>query len=213
MASYLKCPACGAIRSASAAVCPECGYEFQDVAVSDSVTNFHKELMEVDREISASESPDSKIGCLMILAWIFLFPIMLCIAIVKMAMHTEKNLKGAEKRKANLISTYPVPNSRRDLLEFTTLIRSQIQSLTYMNCVTKEGSSIQAWDKVWVKKLVQVEKKSEMALAGDSKACQDIRKELEEAQGIVADNTKKQYTVIGIAAVAFIALMVFSNIG
>ncbi|WP_418851941.1 hypothetical protein [Prevotella sp.] len=83
-----KCPNCGAIVDAFQTCCPECGHSFQNVAANSSITVLFQKL----DELTANSS-----------GW-------------KQIWYGNQNPEL--KRKISLITTFPVPTTKDDILEF-----------------------------------------------------------------------------------------------
>ena len=134
--NVLKCPSCGAQVVGGSAVCPECGYTFSNVAANSSVEKLQNKLDEFNRR---QESRDDNRSLL--------------------AGHLMKvyGIDRTTKYKMDVISTFPVPNTRSDLLDFLTMIQTRAKStgprkgqnfsreedlsyaywLLYSNCINK----------------------------------------------------------------------------
>ena len=208
-----KCPACGALRASFTAICPECGYEFNDVKTSEKLENFVEKIEEYDRLIAEQQpAPKSGIGFWVIVAWIFLFPIMFGIFIIKRVKATHELLTGYEKLKAETISNFQVPNSRNDLIEFAILTQNKVESLNYFNALTDRGINIQRWNKIWRKKEQQIYEKAQIALKEDSQAKEKIAKCLQNSDETIRKNTLIQNIMIGGLLVIFLIIIISSCI-
>lgn len=214
MSEIRKCAACGAVLSSFEAVCPECGAEVTEVKNSESVQQFAERLSKLDEKIydDGDFNGSTGVGVWTVVLWIFFFPIMMALFIIKKSANATKALEGAEKQKANFIAGYPIPNSCNDLLEFSILCRSQLKSLTIINALTNSASDIQAWNKIWINKLVQVGKKANISLSGDSGALSQVNSQINEAKEIQAQNNKLQYICMGALCVVFVLIIVFASI-
>lgn len=208
-----KCPACGALRTSFAAICPECGYEYPDVDVSQTTQKFFDQITKYDEAIAQeeqwSDASKSKAGCLMILAWIFFFPIMLGIYLFKFsAKNIQSDFKGHKKMKANAITAFPIPNNRNDLLETAMMIDSQIKKLSFINIMTKSGIDSQIWNKIWLTKFGNIVKKAEIALKGDTSSLARIKELYNSAESTVQANEKLKWIELGSLATLFIIFLV-----
>lgn len=135
LGDVVKCPSCGAQAIGGSAVCSECGYTFSNVAATRSVERLQEKLDEFNRrqeERFDKRSIFHKIG------------------IVR-----EKDYSF--RSKMDIISTFPVPNTRADLLDFLTMLQARANStgpqngqnrleeedlsyaywLLYTNCINK----------------------------------------------------------------------------
>ena len=139
MGNIVKCPSCGAQVIGGLALCPECGYTFSNVAANSSVERLQNKLDDFNRRQEQRSDSRSIIGGL--------------------AHHIGKvyGADGTAKNKMDIVATFPVPNTRADLLEFLTMLQYRIDStgpknglnfskeedlsyaywLLYTNCINK----------------------------------------------------------------------------
>lgn len=213
MAEINKCPACGALRTSFAAVCPECGYEFPQVNESASVQKFADQINEIDQTLDYSVDKKSGIGCVTIFLWIAFFPVMLILFYVKTMSKYNKGFEGNEKKKANAINLFPILNTRSDLIESALLFETQVKSVNIFSMLTEEGNSVQRWNKVWLDKFTQIVKKSDMSLKGDPEALKVIHKSYDNAKAIVDKNHKNKVIVFRSLTGIFVAFMLLMIIG
>lgn len=94
-----KCPSCGATIDAFVGKCPECGYIFRN---ADSVSSL-KKLEQILHDIDASNADTFD-----------------KIKFDPMGLKAYRNNDLHVKLRAQAISSFPVPNSKEDLLEFIT---------------------------------------------------------------------------------------------
>jgi len=128
MGNVVKCPSCGAQVVGGSAVCPECGYAFSNVSANSSAEKLANKLEEFN--IRQGEKRDSVIG-----------------AFGRQMLGDYG--QNAAKQKMELISSFPVPNTRADLLEFLTMIQAKAKStgpkMGIRNAVEGEDLSYAYW--------------------------------------------------------------------
>lgn len=209
-----KCPSCGAIRSAVDAVCPECGYEFQDVQASQTLEKLADKLEKYDVMIAGEDhlSDSSSIGFWTVILWIFLFPVMMIIFLVKRFAATSSELTGAKKLKAEAILNFPIPKSKNDLIDFSIFMGNRIKPLNLFSALTKSGMNTQKWNKIWVDKAQSVEKSAQISLKNDHEAVKEIRNVVQTMKTTYEKNEKIQWITLGSAAALFIVLIVLSKL-
>lgn len=111
-----KCPACGATYVAGTAVCPECGYAFYGMAPTRSAVMLYEKLQAFNEANNYTNNDDSQKfrGIGSVYANLF-------------AESFNKGKKTMEqdiaRRKFDVIQSFPVPNSREDLIDFLTAIQ------------------------------------------------------------------------------------------
>lgn len=111
MGDFLKCPSCGAQVIGGSAVCPECGYTFSNLQSNSSAEKLQNKLDEFNRR---QEIRDANRG------------------LANSFFHGVSKVYGrdsAPAHKMDIVSHFPVPNTRADLLEFMTMIQPRINSL------------------------------------------------------------------------------------
>jgi hypothetical protein len=102
-----KCPSCGAPTSSFTTKCPDCGHEFRNIEAVSSISKLHSELQraeveERNRSRSWVEKLDGELAV----------------------------LKAVANRQKMIISSFPVPNSKEDILEFLSVSSSEAQIKT-----------------------------------------------------------------------------------
>lgn len=100
--NILKCPSCGAQVVCGSAVCPECGYAFTDIKANSSVEKLLEMLDEFNRRQEIRNDSRSAIGG---------------------TAQESLGMDNTSIHKMEIISTFPVPNTRADLLEFLTMLQ------------------------------------------------------------------------------------------
>ena len=131
--NVIKCPNCGAEVLGGSAVCTECGYTFSNVSANSSVERLQDKLDDFNRRQENRADNRSIFGEL------------------------TYYIGSTSKHKMDIISTFPVPNTRADLLDFLTMLQSKANStgprnglnyskeenlsyaywLLYTNCINK----------------------------------------------------------------------------
>lgn len=113
LGNVLKCPSCGAQVVAGSAVCPECGYAFTNVKANSSIERLQEKLEEFNRRqesrVDAKSANSSVAG-------------MLGRQYVGMLGSVMGQNNDAVKGKMNIITTFPIPNTRADLLECMAML-------------------------------------------------------------------------------------------
>lgn len=124
--NVLKCPSCGAQVVGGTAVCPECGYTFSNIESNSSIEKLnalireeeqrtHERICDLEKRFKGGE--------------------------LKELVH-KADMDGFDKV-CQIISSFPVPNTRNDLLEFLTAIKTPAEEGVYdyrnlyYSCVNK----------------------------------------------------------------------------
>lgn len=164
-----KCPACGAMVESFQTKCPECGYEFVNIEANNTTQQLVKKLEEIDAHNTNSE-----------------------------IFHGAAKFLGADsatERKVQIIRTFPIPNTKEDLLEMI--------SLTHANSETSEEASTSE-EKIasaWQEKYKQLILKAQITLRDDPDFLYFLS-EIEEAK-----KKKRRETMIPIGVFLFLMLL------
>lgn len=142
-----KCPQCGEVLEAFVAVCPTCGYELRDTKASNSVRELAMQLQQIESGRTSKSS--SLFGQKLF----------------------SKHPNDIDEKKINLITSFAVPNTKEDILEFAILAASNVDRNAYdesygylsqkMNARRRDVSS------AWMSKLEQAYQKAKIVLVGD----------------------------------------------
>lgn len=157
-----KCPGCGAIVGAFQGICSDCGHEFTNIDSVSSVQNLYKELMRVENEERNRPKKDKKDKSTSF--W----------DIDTEEDDDEDRITGIiYKRKISVISAFPVPNTKADILEFMIMAVAEGGKKIggfFSNMSDEEKSYI----KTWRTKSEQVIGKARFSLKDDKRLLDEI---------------------------------------
>lgn len=119
-----KCPSCGAPVQAFSTKCPDCGHEFRNIDTSNSVKDLVNQLEQAEIKARNSKSGGGLVGGLM--------------NMIDGETAMEKRIYEA---KSSIISTFPVPNTKEDILEFLALSVAQVNSIKIGTMIKFAGTS------------------------------------------------------------------------
>lgn len=144
-----RCPACGEIVDKHAIICPSCGYGIRDVA-DGSIALLSQKL-----DLIESKRPQ------------------------KRKRDEEGTISATDERKISLIRSWPIPNSKDDLIEFAAMASGNCIAPAKVNEKrTAEDALAEAWRSKFDQAYAKAERlfgvSDEFALLIDLKA--DIRK-------------------------------------
>jgi molybdopterin synthase catalytic subunit len=125
-----KCPACGAIVPQLTGFCKECGYEFSNVGVSTTSQLVADEIKKIKEE-SARKKQELRMSGLY--------------SAEKKEGESYSPLEKAEKdvywdsqyKIDSFIESFPIPNTKNDLLDFISFLRVEGYSKKRDQCLTK----------------------------------------------------------------------------
>jgi len=159
-----KCPACGAMTQSFQTKCPDCGHEFSNIDANVSIERLFKMLDEAENQRDDKVTAGGVIG-----------------GLFKNSMGggAISNALGGgsktDKRKKEIISSFPVPNTRSDILEFLSLAYPKAKSLG--NFLTKNNQEYiehNEFAPVWKAKCEQIIMKAKFSMKEDKKALEEI---------------------------------------
>lgn len=148
-----KCPSCGAPAQAFVTKCPDCGHEFRNVQASSSV----QRLFEMLNELEGTRRESSALGGL------------------NNVFGQAFGLKNkTESRKHELISNFPVPNTKEDILEFLALAlpKAKKMGLFAANGIVRQAHNEMA--EIWRGKCQQIIMKARFAMKDDKRTLDEI---------------------------------------
>lgn len=181
----IKCPSCNAFTTSFSTNCSYCGAEFRNSATPHSLQQFLEKLDYLESQRTASELPFGNkldFGAGTLFKWWFFWWLLLPMKIFQMAgSQFNANFWSAiDARKEEFILNFHVPNSREEIIEFTTLFLSKIQYISVFKAFTFEGKYIKRWNSVWENKTKQLFMKAKLSLKNDPETIKFIESLLTE---------------------------------
>lgn len=148
-----KCPACGAMVQSFQTKCTDCDHEFSNIAANVSINKLFEMLN------AAEESRAESSGGLF----------------SSFVNNLNSDLDNIEKKKMTIISNFPIPNTKDDILEFLSLAvpkskYSKMQALWN----GAEGEREAKIAKVWRNKCEQIILKARFSMKEDRKTLDEI---------------------------------------
>lgn len=144
-----KCPSCGAPVQSFATQCTDCGHEFRGIKSASSIERLYDELQKIEeiersRQRSWAQKIDGDIGV----------------------------QKSVATRQASAISSFPVPNTKEDLLEFLSIASSEAKKKLSMFIMHAHPDAI--LKKAWKSKCEQVITKARFSMKEDKRTLEEI---------------------------------------
>ena len=152
----IKCPACGSIIQGFTAICVDCGHNFSNINAVSSVTKLYEQLQMVESEernrpIESGGWMDKLHG--------------------SSAMNDHNMQERILKRKASVVSGFPIPNTKEDILEFLSMALPEVgKKPGFLMMKTATGAVYNAWHS----KAEQVVMKARFSLKEDKKLLEEI---------------------------------------
>lgn len=152
-----KCPACGAPVTSFNTKCSDCGHEFRDVQANNSISSLFEKIQKVDED-SSNDKGGGFLGELF-----------------------DSQKKKRVEQKISLISSFPIPNTREDLLEFLAMAvpQSKAKSTSFFGKLTTPQVGSSQWMSdgpkwAWTEKCEQVIMKARFSMKDDKKTLEEI---------------------------------------
>lgn len=210
-----KCPACGAIAESFATKCSDCGTEFRNIEASGSVIKFFEKIDEIEATRTDgfyTQSNQKSIGIGTVLLWLFFWYILIFIKGFQLILSTAKPAKWSttDSRKEELVLNYPVPISKENILEFLTLSASKINTSSYLTIFSEDTKYKNAWNKIWLKKIEQINSKASLSMKRDSESLSEVQIIVENARNITKENMKKVFRVLCAGIILILVFVIWS---
>lgn len=141
----IKCPSCGGVLKSFEASCPTCGYELRGSQPTNSVRELALKLEAIEnaREHKPTRTRRSMFDYNSVL---------------------NPDISKTDEQKATIISTFPIPNTKEDLIEFMVLAGSNIDYKSYENNIRTASKVV---SDAWKAKLEQAYQKAEVLFKND----------------------------------------------
>lgn len=157
-----KCPSCGAPVQSFATTCFDCGHEFRNIDSSISVKNLVVKLEEAEEKARNTKSSGGLVGSFM--------------KMIDGETDLEKRIYNA---KSNVISSFPIPNTKEDILEILALSVAQVNSIQIGALIRFAGTSGQYGYKItyknaWLSIANKVVMKARFSMKEDKKILEEI---------------------------------------
>ena len=157
--SLVKCPQCAAAIESFSTKCPYCDAEIRNVKASNAITEFHRAIMKAEEDTGNTIKISWKETLLS-------------------GIDTETaKMKAITRKKISIISSFPVPNSKEDILEFLTLAKSNVNSIPASlgwklpNHINHHNYQLK---NAWIGKCDQLITKARFSMKDDKKTLEEI---------------------------------------
>jgi len=149
---------------------------------------------------------------IIVLLWLMLWPFIIVYksCTVAFSHFSMVQLKGKDKDKAELIQRFAVPGQASEIKDLALYIQSQIRPLGWVQVLQSSGLYAQRWNRVWMDKLGEIERKASSVHAGDAQFVQEIKTIVSDCNAVIEDNKRKSLMVCGAGIVLFVLLLIIS---
>ncbi len=158
----ISCPSCGASIESFSTNCGYCSFEIKNVEVSGSVKKLIIQLEQAELTAKNSKSSGGLIGGLM--------------SMIDPSIANEKKIFES---KASVISTFPIPTTKSEILEFLSLSVSQVNNIKIDFATKMAGAKGTYGYRIlyrdsWMAMATQVIMKARFSMKDDQKTLNEI---------------------------------------
>ncbi len=147
-----KCPHCGTVLEGFVVECPGCGYELRS---EDSLSSVEKLSQRLENLESQRKTPTAKES------------------LKDAFLGSFAPVDTVYAAKATLITSYPIPNTKEEILEFVILASSNINPEAIAGATKGDANLVQLYQKMlveqnaWVSKMEQAYRKAQLSFPTD----------------------------------------------
>ena len=147
-----KCPACGAVADSFSTKCKECGHEFRDIEMNTTIKLFFEKYEELQFLVANDLKANPRVIGNRTFAY----------------QEAEINAAVCDRR-ANLIDSFPILNTKEDILEFLSIAVPESKKKFSFIEIPKKNLR-----KAWTSKAEQIIMKARFAMKDDKKTLEEI---------------------------------------
>ncbi len=173
-----KCPACGSLVGAFKAICSDCGHEFSNIEATNSTQTLYNELIKIEEEERNRPIPEKNKNKKNNSSS-FLDSLLDVGGDDDDDDDYSEDLRALRleavifKRKAGVVSIFPVPNTKTDIIEFMILAVAQ-GGKKIGGIFSSMSAEEKDYIKTWRSKAEQVVAKARFSLKEDKKLLEEI---------------------------------------
>lgn len=146
-----KCPSCGSPVSSFTTRCQDCGHDFKNVQSNSSINKLFELLNEAERTRSSSTGN------------------------IFSMLQSAIGVSDVDKKKMEIISSYPIPTSKDDMLEFLALAAPKTKTIgNFLTKGSSENKVPNQYAEIWKAKCEQIIMKARFAMKEDKKTIEEI---------------------------------------
>jgi hypothetical protein len=183
-----KCPSCGANVAAFSSSCGDCGFEFRNVGANNSVKALSEKLESIVEECNKMSFSDGNI----------------------IGRIVDSKLRQDERREIEIIdrqqqviTNFPIPNTKEDILELLYFIKPK----------TQIGFSSDKNVNAWRSKFSEIISRADVAFASDGKILSEIAKFDDQQKSSLILRVINKFNELPKKAKSIIPLLLFTVFG
>lgn len=146
-----KCPSCGSMVQSFSTRCQDCGHDFKNIETNSSIQKLFELLNAAENNRSGGTS--SMFG----------------------KLQSVFGVTDVDKRKIELISSFPIPTTKDDMLEFLSLALPKTKLSKTLGFLEADKDKIpNMYARTWKQKCEQIVMKAKFSMKDDKKALEEI---------------------------------------
>lgn len=146
-----KCPACGAMVQSFQTKCTDCGTEFSGVEANASI----QKLFQMLNEVEGQRKEKGVLGQLLV--------------------NSGHMSDATDSKKRTIISSFPVPNTKEDILEFLSLALPLAKKKgNFISSLDEKNRPHNSFVPIWFAKCEQIIMKARFSMKDDKKTLDEI---------------------------------------
>jgi Zn finger protein HypA/HybF involved in hydrogenase expression len=156
--SVAKCPQCAAAIESFSTICPYCDAELRDIKASKTISELHADLTKA--EVAGEDEFKNK-------------------GFMEKLTNNFNSQSHVIKKKISILNSYPIPNTKEDILEFLVLAKSNVKgikidfSMRMMGAGHKDNHIVQ-YRQAWIGKCDQIIAKARFSMKDDKSLLNEI---------------------------------------
>ena len=160
--SLVKCPQCAAAIESFSTKCPYCDAEIKNIKSSFSINRLNEELMKAEEKARNQEHAGGFVGNF------------------RKMFDSETEMEARIfNAKSNIIRTFPIPNTKEDILEFLTLAVSNVKTIkiNFVEKIAGESGTVGykiTYKNAWMSVCQKVIMKARFSMKDNKKLLEEI---------------------------------------
>jgi len=152
-----KCPSCNAVVPSFSMRCEDCGHEFRNIEAPTSINTLFTMLNDAESGRNRADTLIAGIGERMFMKGL--------------------TMSAVDKKKREIISSFPIPNTKEDIVEFLIVATPKSKKIGNMfNSGSPENKLHNEYVPVWKAKCEQIIMKARFALKEDKNLLQELER-------------------------------------
>lgn len=169
-----KCPSCGEVIKSFVAICPTCGFEFNEKIVANSLQKFIDKVNECEKIIAenatnenkgwSSWSKSKRFWWVVLNIFFACIPLVIYLSMPLIQIKTTPKLSKEEKQMQSLVENFPFPDDRESIIAALIFAKEKMSYISKENISRKNAY----WIRLWCLKAEQLKHKADLMFPKDT---------------------------------------------